>query len=122
MLEKPIGFGFSPSLLSPEICPPGDRILSFFAPLRSDQFVDQNQRLAFFQEFRDMIINTFPLIPDACKYERPLFYEMVDGRDCAIDQHRKRNLGHILPQLSKFWMTGDTTGGIGEGEKLDTHP
>ena len=118
MLEKPIGFGFSPSLLSPEICPPRGQILSFFAPLQFDQYADQDQRLAFFQEFRDIIVKTFPLISEACKYERPLFYEMVDGRDCAIDQHRKRNLGYTLPQLSRFWMTGDSTGGIGGGGEI----
>jgi len=115
MLEKPAGFGFVPSNLSPELVPNGKSLMTFFIPLNKEDMDTEEKRKLHYRELRDMVLLHFPEIDDVLEFERPLYFDMVDGVECAVDQHKYIRPGNTVPGIENLWLTGDSAGGHGSG-------
>jgi phytoene dehydrogenase-like protein len=113
--EEIPSLGICSTNLSPNLAPPGKSILSFFSPCDQNIIKDEIARQRYYQEFRRMIIQTYPTLPDAIEYERPLFLSMVDGVEIAIDQHRENRPGIQDTKITNLYLTGDSVGGEGAG-------
>lgn len=113
--EDPPSFGLVSSNLSREVAPENCSIMSFFMPTDVSVVKDESKRTNAHQRFRKRIIDTYPGIEENLVFERPLFLEMVDGVEIAVDQHR---LNRPMPEdldLSGLYLTGDSIGGEGAG-------
>jgi phytoene dehydrogenase-like protein len=113
--EEPPGFALCPTNLDPSLAPPGKSILSAFAPTEDSIMKDPSKRQGFYKNFKEKLIRFFPDIPKSLENERPLFLEMVDGVEIAIDQYHG-NLPTIDGTgIENFYLTGDSVGGEGAG-------
>ncbi len=109
--EKPLVFGFVPSNLSPEIAPEGKSIVSFFSAKNVEDIKNKEKSKELHQELRKTILRFFPEIEDYTLHERPLFFEMVDGVEANINQHRLKRPGNIIEGIDNLFITGDSVGG-----------
>jgi phytoene dehydrogenase-like protein len=109
--EKPLAFGFVASNLSPEIVPPGKSLMSFFSAKNIEDIRDKNRSKELHKELRDAIIRFFPDIKQNILHERPLFFEMVDGVEANIYQHRLKRPENTIDGIENFYITGDSVGG-----------
>ncbi|MFX0073016.1 MAG: phytoene desaturase family protein [Candidatus Hermodarchaeota archaeon] len=110
-LEKPLAFGFVPSNLSDEIVPKGKSLISFFSAKNREDIRDKNRAKELHRELRDSIIRFFPDIEQNTLHERPLFFEMVDGVEANIYQHRLKRPTNIIENIENFYLAGDSVGG-----------
>ncbi|MHA1436284.1 MAG: phytoene desaturase family protein [Promethearchaeota archaeon] len=113
--EKPLAFGWVPSNLSPEIVPQGKSIMSFFSAKNVEDIKNKKRSKELHQELRNTIIRFFPEIEENVLHERPLFFEMVDGVEVNIEQHRLKRPGNQVEDIKNLWITGDSCGGEGAG-------
>jgi phytoene dehydrogenase-like protein len=113
--EEPPSYGFIPSNLSPEVAPSGKQLMCFFNPCDLEIIKDTDRRKKQYEAFKAAIFKVYPDIESNVEFERPLFLEMVDGVEIAIDQHRKNRpmLGEI--NIKNLYLTGDSIGGEGAG-------
>lgn len=115
MLESPLGFGFIPSNISPEVAPEGKSLMTFFTITNVEDIKDKNKSNEIYQHLRSTILRFFPEIENNLDFERPLFHEMIDGVEVNTEQHRLKRLGNKIEGISNLFITGDSVGGEGAG-------
>lgn len=113
--EEPPSFGMCPSNMSPEVAPIGKSLMTFFAPTEISIIKNKEQREQFHKKFRDIILKTYPELEKLIEYERPLFLDMVDGIEIAIDQNRINRVKPEDIKIKNLFLTGDSIGGEGAG-------
>ncbi len=115
MLESPLGFGFIPSNISPEVAPEGKSLMTFFTITNVEDIKDKTKSNEIYQHLRSTILRFFPEIENNLDFERPLFHEMIDGVEINTEQHRLKRLGNEIKGISNLFLTGDSVGGEGAG-------
>ncbi len=115
MLENPLGFGFIPSNISPEVAPEGKSLMTFFTITNVEDIKDKNKSNEIYQHLRSAILRFFPEIENNLEFERPLFHDMIDGVEVNIEQHRLKRPGNEIKEISNLFITGDSVGGEGAG-------
>ena len=113
--EKPLAFGIITSNLSPEIAPLGKSLMTFVRIANVEDIKDKERSKNIHQELRNTIIRFFPDIEQNIIYERPLFFEMIDGVEVNTEQHRFKRPGNQIPSINNLFITGDSVGGEGAG-------
>ncbi|MHA1490997.1 MAG: phytoene desaturase family protein [Promethearchaeota archaeon] len=113
--ENPLAWVFVPSNLSAEIVPPGGSLMTCFTACNIDDIKDKAKSKEIHQSLRAAMIKAFPDIEEYITHERSLFFEMVDGVEVNIDQHRFKRPGNNIEGIKNFWITGDSCGGEGAG-------
>ncbi|MBA7639552.1 hypothetical protein ES703_47211 [subsurface metagenome] len=113
--DNPLAFGFIPSNLSPEVAPKGKSLMTFFTAANLEDIKDKNTMKEIHQRLRDNILRFFPDLEQYLLHERPLFFEMVDGVEVNIEQHKFKRPGNVIKGIKKLYITGDSVGGSGAG-------
>lgn len=113
--EDPPAFGLIPSNLSPNVAPIGKSLMSFFIPTNVSTIKDNDKRTDEFDRFRETITSAYPELESHIEFERPLFLEMVDGIEIAVDQHRLNRVKPDELEIDGLYLTGDSIGGEGTG-------
>jgi len=114
-IEDPPSFGFIPSNLTKKICPVGKSIMSFFMPVNKEIIENSEQRKLLYNKFKEKIFSLYPNITKFLEFERPLFLQMVDGVEIAIDQNRLNRPKNSDHKIKNLYLTGDSIGGEGAG-------
>lgn len=115
MLESPLGFGFIPSNISPEVAPEGKSLITFFTITNVEDIKDKSKSNEIYQHLRSMILRFFPEIENNLEFERLLFHEMINGVEVNTEQHRLKRPGNEIKEISHLFLTGDSVGGEGAG-------
>ena len=76
---------------------------------------DKQKRENFYKEFKAKIFSIYPDIPKYLELERPLFLDMVDGVEIAVDQNRENRPKPTDCPIHNLFLTGDSIGGEGAG-------
>lgn len=113
--EEPLGFGFIPSNLSPEVAPEGKSLMTFLRVANLEDIKDKSKVEQLYQDFRNTILRVFPEIEKHLIHERNLFLPMVDGVEVNTEQHQFKRPGHTIEGIKQLWITGDSVGGEGAG-------
>ncbi|MBD3353686.1 MAG: FAD-dependent oxidoreductase [Candidatus Lokiarchaeota archaeon] len=113
--EDPPSFGLIPTNMDPQIAPTDKSLMSFFAPTDLDIVKDKSKRNQYYAQFRKQIMSIYPSIEEKLLFERPLFLQMVDGVEIAIDQHRMNRPKPTELDIKNLYLTGDSIGGEGAG-------
>ncbi len=114
-IENPLSFGLFPTNLDSTLAPTGKLIMTFFAPLDKEMIQDKQKRENFYKEFKAKIFSIYPDIPKYLELERPLFLDMVDGVEIAVDQNRENRPKPTDCPIHNLFLTGDSIGGEGGG-------
>ena len=112
-IENPLSFGLFPTNLDSTLAPTGKSIMTFFAPLDKEMIQDKQKRENFYKEFKAKIFSIYPDIPKYLELERPLFLDMVDGVEIAVDQNRENRPKPTDCPIHNLFLTGDSIGGEG---------
>ena len=113
--DNPLAFGFIPSNLSPEVAPKGKSLMTFFTAVNLEDIKDKNTMKQIHQRLRNSILRFFPDLEQFLLHERPLFFEMVDGVEVNVEQHKFKRPGNVIKGIQKLYITGDSVGGSGAG-------
>lgn len=114
-LEEPPSFGIIASNMSPEVAPNGKSLMSFYMPLDIKIMKDKFKRKTYFDVFRNKIMEIYPKMAEVIEFERPLFLEMVDGIEIAVDQNRLNRPKPEEINIKNLYLAGDSIGGEGAG-------
>lgn len=114
--EEPLSFGFVPSnLKNANIVPDDKSIMTFFRATNVEDIKNKKKAQEIYQNFKENIYKTFPEIKEKTLHERPLFFEMVDGVEVNVEQHRFKRPGHEIHNIANLYLAGDSVGGEGAG-------
>ncbi len=115
MLENPLGFGFIPSNISPEVAPEGKSLMTFFTIINVEDIKDKSKSNEIYRHLRSAILRFYPEIENNLEFERQLFHDMIDGVEVNTEQHRLKRPGNEIKEISNLFITGDSVGGEGAG-------
>lgn len=115
ILENPLGFGFIPSNISPEVAPEGKSLITFFTITNVEDIKDKSKSNEIYKDLKSTILRFFPEIENNLEFERSLFHEMIDGVEVNTEQHRLKRPGNEIKEISNLFITGDSVGGEGAG-------
>ena len=113
--EDPLGFGFIPSNLSPEVAPAGKSLMTFLRVINAEDIIDKRKVKKLYKDFKNEILKVFPEIENHLIHERTLFLPMVDGVEVNTEQHQFKRPRHTIEGIKNLYLAGDSVAGEGAG-------
>lgn len=114
---KPPSLAWFVSNISPEVAPPEKQLLTFFSPLKEENFEDNEYIEKLKKEIIKFYTSYFPGIEENTEVKRE-FTSVIDGAELNLNQTIDKRVPIKCPEIEGLYFIGDAVGVPGIGSEM----